>query len=314
MAPVAVVVCGEALIDRITSFDRTVAEVPGGGPYNTARALGRLGVPVAFAGNLSTDASGHLLKGGLAADGVDLSFVTFGREPTTVAEAQLDRKGNATFRFAAAGTSAPNLMPAALRRGLGPEVKALHVGSLGLVLEPMASTLAALLAEEAGRRFVLLDPNIRPALIDEAEPYRKRIESAMKLSTMVKASDDDIAWLYPGLDRDGAARRILELGPSLVVITLGAEGAAGYGAAMRAKVDALPCEVVDTVGAGDIFGAALLAWLHDRSALDLDPQLDEGGLEAALGFACRAACFTCGRPGAAMPTRADIAALSPSAD
>ena len=295
-----IVVCGEALIDMIHNGDGTQRAAPGGGPFNTARALARLGVPTAFLGRISNDAFGQELSGGLSADGVSLEFATFGPEATTIAVADVDREGFAEYEFLVKGTSASNLTREMLPESFGPHVAALHLGTLGLVLEPMASTLVELVQREHDGRVVMLDPNVRPGIAPDDE-YRARLHEVIADSTIVKASDSDLAWLYPDLDHERAAERVLEDGVALVVVTLGAHGAFGAHREFRVKVDAPQVDVVDTIGAGDAFGAAFLAWLHDHDAIKRNLELDGGELRAALDFACLAAALTCARAGADPP-------------
>ncbi len=299
-----IVVAGEALIDVVDGRERA-----GGGPFNTARALARLSVPVAFLGRLSTDARGQSLAGLLERDGVRLHLASTGPEPTTVARARIGAGGVAAYTFDVAGTSAPNLLPAAIPADLGRVVEAVHAGSLGLVLEPMASTLMGLIERERGRRVVMLDPNVRPGLVDDAG-YRERLRRAIAMSDVVKASDSDAAWIFGTDDHEAAADAMLEAGALLAVITLGARGAyARYGSS-RVHLAAPPVEVVDTIGAGDTFGAALAAWMHDHDALHTGFTLTEKDLRAALDYACLAASLTCARAGADPPTRAEVLAAS----
>jgi fructokinase len=303
-----IVVCGEALIDMVPAGDGTLRPMPGGGPFNTARSLGRLGVPTAFLGRLSTDPFGRLLANKLVEDGVDLSLTGYGPEPTTLAVAELDSHGIAAYQFYVRGTSAPNLTAAMLPLQLDPEVNALHAGTLGLVLEPMASSLVELIRRESTNRLVMLDPNIRPALLGDPSAYRRRINSLIELSTIVKASDADVKWLFPELEIEAAADRILAAGARLVVVTLGSHGALGVSDGVRVRVRAPAVEVVDTIGAGDAFGAALLAWLHDHSVLSTTISLSPDQLESALEFACLAASLTCTRAGAEPPSRRELEA------
>ena len=279
----------------------------GGGPFNTARALARLGIPTQFLGRLATDALGEQLRDLLAADGVDLALTSFGAEPTTVAMADVDREGHAAYRFVIDGTSAPGLTPEMLPASLAPQVTALHVGTLGLVLEPMATTIAALVDREHTERLVMVDPNIRPARLNGAAGYRARLDRVIAQSTIVKASDTDVAWLFPTLALPAAAGALLARGPRLVVVTLGADGAFGVSADAEVRVPAPVVEVVDTIGAGDAFGAALLAWLHDHGRLSRDLRLEREELRAALEFACLVASITCTRAGADPPRRAELA-------
>jgi fructokinase len=308
-----IVVAGEALMDMVATRDGTQRPRPGGGPFNTARALARLGVPTAFLGRLSTDAFGRQLADALAADGADLSLTSFGPEPTTLAIADVDSRGYAAYRFVTEGTSAPHLTPAALPASLAADVNALHVGTLGLVLEPIAVTLFELVQRESGRRLVMLDPNIRPALLTDVPRYRGRLDAIMAHSTIVKGSEADLAWLFPDLDVEAAAERLLGHGPRLVIATLGAQGALGVSAGIQARVPAPAVDVVDTIGAGDAFGAALLAWLHEHGALTTDLSLDAAHLRSALEFSCLAASLTCTRPGADPPWRSELGPLEATA-
>jgi fructokinase len=300
-----IVVCGEALIDMIHNGDGTQRAAPGGGPFNTARALARLGIPTGFLGRLSNDKFGRELAELLASDGASLALASVGSEGTTIAVADVDREGLAEYQFLVQGTSAPNLTYDMLPAHLGPKVNALVLGTLGMVLEPMASTLLDLVQREGSGRLVMLDPNIRVGLIPDDE-YRARLHEAIALSTIVKASDADLAWLYPDLSYQRAADRTIDEGARLVVVTLGAEGAYAVHRGFRVAVKAFPVEVVDTIGAGDAFGAALLAWLHDHDAIKPEVSLEADELRAALGFACQAAAITCSRAGADPPWRREM--------
>jgi fructokinase len=304
-----ILVCGEALMDAIEDADGTQRMMPGGGPFNTARALARLGVPTAFLGHLSTDAFGRRLAELLAADGAGLTLASYGPEPTTVAVAKLHGAGLAEYEFVVDGTSAPNLTAAMIPDNLAPDITAIHLGTLGLVLEPMASTLTELIRRVSGQRLVMLDPNIRQTLLSNANEYRQRIDFLISRSTIVKASQDDLAWLYPGLDYEAAAERVLESGVRLAVATLGARGAYAATPDVRLTVDAPPTKVVDTIGAGDAFSAGLLAWLNDHDLLRADLNLKRDELRAAVELACLVASLTVARAGADPPTRADLRKL-----
>jgi len=305
-----IVVCGEALIDMIQNGDGTQRAAPGGGPFNTARALARLGAPTAFLGRLSTDKFGRELSDLLVADGASLQLASVGPEPTTIALADVDTEGLAEYQFLVKGTSAPNLTTEMVPVQLGHEVNAIHLGTLGLVLEPMASTLVELVRREREGRLVMLDPNIRVGLADDTE-YRDRLKTLIAESTIVKASDTDLAWLYPKRSYASAAEQILGEGVRLVVVTLGADGAFSAYRDLRLHVQAPPVEVVDTIGAGDAFGAGLLAWLHDHSLIEPSPSLTEGDLRSALSYACLAASLTCARAGADPPWKREMGGEGP---
>jgi len=302
-----IVVCGEALIDILPAADGTRRPVAGGGPFNCARALARLGAPTSFLGRLSTDGFGVMLRQELEADGADLSLVSYGPEPTTLAVAELDGDGLAEYEFFVQGTSAPNLTRDMLPERLAADVKAVHVGTLGLVLEPMATTLTEMAEREGEQRVLMLDPNIRPRLVTDATEYRGRLDALVARSTIVKASAADLAWLYPESDCEGGAARLLDLGARLVLVTLGAAGALAASSAGTFRVAAPQVKVVDTIGAGDAFGAAVLAWLHDHDALRPDLSLDREELESMVGFACLVAAITCMRAGADPPWRSELA-------
>jgi len=297
-----IVVCGEALIDQIPSPNGRQRETPGGGPFTTARALARLGIPTQFLGRLSTDAFGQQLRDLLAADGADLSLTSFGPEPTTLAIAEVGADGHAAYRFVIDGTSGSNLTRQMVPATFSPDVKALHVGTLGLVFEPVGTTIADLVEREHRKRLVMVDPNIRPSAV----PNRSRLDRILAQSTIVKASDADVTWLYPELDLQSAARALLARGPALVVVTLGSEGAFGVCSGTQVRAAAPSVDVVDTIGAGDAFGAALLAWLSDHDRLDRDLHLDPEELRAALEFACLVASITCTRAGANPPWRSEL--------
>jgi len=291
-------------MDMIRNADGTQHAMPGGGPFNTARALARLGVPTAFLGRLSTDTSGQELAALLAADGVSLELASTGPEPTTIAVADLDRDGFAEYEFLVDGTSAPNLTPSAVTEHLADDVDAIHIGTLGLILEPMASTLAQFALRERAGRLLMIDPNVRPGLVDES--YRDRLDSLIRASTVVKASDRDLAWLYPDRDYAAAAADLLAQGVSLVAVTLGADGAFGAHRDLRLRVAAPPVEVVDTIGAGDAFGAAVLAWLHDHHLIGPSLVLSEDQLRSALDYACLVASLTVARAGADPPWKREL--------
>lgn len=300
-----IVVCGEALIDVIRNADGTSRSAPGGGPFNTARALCRLGAPAAFLGHLSTDEAGRRLASLLTEDSVRLDFVSLGPEPTTTAIAELDGAGGAKYRFVVEGTSVPDLTSEMVPRDFGEDLEGLYFGGLGLALEPVGSTVTELVAREHPKSFLMIDPNVRGGLGPE-DRYRERLLQSMRLSTLVKASDADLAWLYPGVGYEAASRAALELGARAVVVTLGANGAFAVHGGKEVRVAAPRVDVVDTIGAGDAFGAALVAWLRDHDRLRPQLALTEDELRASLEFACLAAAVTCTRAGADPPTRLEL--------
>jgi fructokinase len=304
-----IVVGGEALVDLVEEHD-LLSPVPGGGPFNTAIALGRLGIPVAFLGTLSHDEYGCLLARLLLEAGVDMSLVRRSEAPTPLAVVHRHQDGENTYTFYLTGTSLTDLPPEAVP-ALPEHVSAIHVGTLGLAVDPPAAAYEALLDREARRRTIVLDPNVRPAVFGDQVAYRARFERLARLADVVKLSDDDAAWIYPELELATVIERVLGLGPHLVAITMGPLGAMAASREGRARVPAVPVTVVDTVGAGDSFGAALLAALVDRDALEpgAPRPLDDSLLEEAVEYAVTASAITCTRRGAVPPSRAEIDAF-----
>ncbi len=301
-----IVVGGEALVDLVDEHG-LLSPVPGGGPFNTAIALGRLGIPVAFLGTLSHDEYGGLLARLLLEAGVDMSLVRWSDAPTPVAVVHRHDDGANSYTFYLTGTSLADLPPEAVP-ALPADVWAIHVGTLGLAIDPPAAAYEALLDREAGRRTIVLDPNVRPAVFGDQASYRARFERFARLADIVKLSDDDAAWIYPELDLADVLEHVLGLGPRLVAITMGTLGAVAASREGYARVPAVQVTVVDTVGAGDSFGAALLAALVERDALEpgATRSLDDSLLEEAVEYAVTASAITCTRTGAVPPTRAEL--------
>jgi fructokinase len=295
-----IVVAGEALFDLVLEGTEQLEAHPGGGPFNTARTLGRLEQPVAYLGRLSTDRFGTRLRQLLRDDRVNLDTAVATEDPTTLALAELDAGGVARYRFYAAGTSAQGLTPDAALQALPPRVEMLHVGTLGLVLEPCADAVEAIVERLAGRALIAVDPNCRPSVIDDPERYRARLRRVLAHADLVKVSDEDVAWLDPDRDPVEAARALLAGGASAAVLTRGGDGAVAITAAADVAVAAPAVEVVDTIGAGDAFGGGFLAWWR-RAGLGREALSDMGRLAEATRFACLVAAKTCERRGASPP-------------
>jgi fructokinase len=295
-----ILVGGEALYDLVLDGEASLRAHPGGGPFNTARTIARLQQPVAYLGRLSTDRFGTNLERLLADEGVRLDAVVRTDEPTTLALAEIDADGSAVYRFYERATAAPGLTPEAALAALPPAVSMLHVGTLGLVLEPVATALEAVIEELSGRALIVVDPNVRPAVIHDPDGYRRRLARVVARSDVVKVSEDDLAWLDQGTAAPIAARALLERGPAVVLLTRGADGATVVTSGEQIAVPAPSVSVVDTIGAGDAFGGGFLAWwrAHDRHRDDLR---DTDLVVTATRFAVLVAARTCERPGATPP-------------
>ena len=337
-----IVVAGEVLVDLVVSADGRVDARLGGGPYNTARALARLGAATTFFGGLADDRFGRLLRGALDAEGVAIGVPGPSAAPTTLALVDLDQAGVASYAFYLDGTAAADLDYPALAaafhailadarapvgsdaadddategRAVGPGADAVgggaavavHVGALGLVMEPIGTAVERLLlADVPPGALVMLDPNCRPGAIADRAAYLGRIGRIAARADVVKASVDDLAYLYPGSPAAEAAGLLLAAGPALVLVTDGPHPARAFlpGAVLTVEVPAV--DVVDTIGAGDAFGGGFLAWWSSNGLTRSDlsrPAL----VRAAVQAGAAAAAATCGRPGADPPTLADLQA------
>jgi fructokinase len=300
-----IVVAGESLVDLLVRRDGGVSATPGGGPFNVARALGRLGEPVTFLGRLSTDAFGRLLRARLVADGVDLRLAPATDDPTLLAVADIDEDGIATYQFHSVGSAAVGLSSGDIPDGLPTDTTALHVGTLGLVLEPMASTIAGVIATAPPDVLVMADPNCRPAAITDPVGYRNHLASLFSRVDVVKLSTDDLMWLDPDPDAVDAARRVLARGPAVVLVTNGAGPTRIVSRRNVISVAVPAVTVVDTVGAGDSFGAGFLAaWTRaGRGRAELE---DLSAVTEATRFAVEVGSRTVGRAGADPPTLAEL--------
>jgi fructokinase len=301
-----IVVVGEALIDLLVRPEGRVEAAPGGGPFNTARTIARLGQRVAFAGRLSTDAFGRRLREALAADGVDLELVDSTHDPTTLAVVEAGADGGPDYRFYLDGTSAPGLGPEVVER-LGSPV-ALHVGTLGLVREPLGSTVELAVERMPAETLVMLDLNARPAAMPEEgdrAAWTQRVERLLGRVDVVKASVEDLRWFRPDIAPLDAAVAIVTVGPHVVLVTDGEATVQVVTAAWTRTVDPPRVEVVDAIGAGDAFGGAFLAhWVGDGRGRD--ELADADAVVEATRLAVRVASITCTRAGADPPTATEL--------
>ncbi|MFE7488485.1 carbohydrate kinase [Kitasatospora sp. NPDC057541] len=304
-----ITVVGEAVMDLVRSVHGATTAHPGGSPANVAVGLGRLGHPVALLTRLGQDAHGAQLAAHLAGSGVALVGGVVDDHPTSTAIAHTDVSGGATYEFAITWhLDGPD------PDGLPARSACLHTGSIAATLEPGAGTVRRLMERARGRCTVSYDPNCRPSLMGHPEEARARIESLVASADVVKASDEDLAWLHPGRDVVDVAREWLALGPAVVVVTRGGTGSVGLCREGTVARPAVPVEVTDTVGAGDAFMAGLLDALYRRGLLGADHAdrlhgIDTRALGELLDEASLVSAVTCTRPGANPPTAEELAAF-----
>lgn len=295
-----IVVGGEALVDLVIDPDGAVVAKLGGGPFNTARAIGRLGSDVSFLGALSRDRFGSLLHSELVADGVDDALVQFTGLPTTLASAELDGHGAANYHFYLAETAAPNLhvLP------LPANVSILHIGTLGLVLEPMASSLEAIVHGIGQEVLVLLDPNCRPRITPDRVDYLARLDRMLRRADVIKVSTDDLDFIAPN-DHAAGVQMMLGSGAAVVLHTDGGRGVHVHTAGGEVEVPVPSVVVADTIGAGDAFGGAFAAWWQ-QAGLGRGDLADGDAVRAAVAASVEVAALSCTRVGAQPPRRAEL--------
>lgn len=294
-------VTGEVLIDLIPDgSDRT--PIVGGGPANTAKALSKLGIVTQFIDGISTDNYGQMAKGELVASGVKLDYVKYSDKPTCLALVSVSDSGSASYEFLIENTATFDFTPDWLPNPQAKPLALLHIGTLATVIEPGAPVLFEWAQSVAKVAPIVFDPNIRPAVISDRDLYVKQAERWVAISSAVKVSDEDIKWLYPSLEIEQVVNNWLAKGPSLIVVTYGDKGLAGYRVGEKVSVDAVKVAVADTVGAGDTVGAILVEAIV-KDGLDT---LSGVRLEMMLKRAAKAAAITVSRSGANPPTLKEI--------
>lgn len=307
--------CGEALMDMIplTTSDGQLTYAPhcGGSVFNTTLALGRLGVPTGFFSGLSSDAFGDKIRVSLKESGIDAGLCVIRDEPTTLTFVTLTN-GEARYVFYDEQTAGQLLSPSDLP-DIPEEVSALFFGGISLFREPCGSAYEALLVRESARRTIMLDPNIRPPAINDEEAYRARLSRLLARSDIVRVSDEDLHWMLPGAqEAEDKALMLLERGPSLVILTKGANGSRGYAAGgAYAEAEAYPAEIRDTVGAGDTFNAGVIAELSRSDFLRKGRAgaITSDALLRAMRYGSLAASVTVSRAGADPPWRDELAVM-----
>lgn len=302
-----IVVAGEALIDLVIDVDGGVTAALGGAPFNTARAAARLGAEVRFAGTLSSDRFGRRLRDQLIADGVVVDDAPTTEAPTTLAAAEIDESGAADYRFYIEGTSAPALTPAAVA-DVPVDAATFFTGGLGLVLEPMASTVLGVVETLPSTAMVVVDVNCRPQVITDRPAWAARLDRVLARADLVKVSDEDLRFLDAGRDSRAAAEALLDRGAGAVVVTAGGGRATVVSTDGASDVELPPAAapVVDTIGAGDTFVGGLLAWLDGRRLGGSDLTVEVLADAVRAGHAAAAVVVT--RRGADPPWRAELPA------
>ena len=293
-----ILIAGEALTDIVVDADGARREHPGGSPLNVAVALARLGHDAHLLTAIGDDARGDAIRAHLDESGVQLTPASVRPSRTSTAEAVLDAHGAATYTF--------DLIWDPDTAGLPEAPDAVHTSSIAAVLEPGATTLSALLRSARGSSTISYDPNARPTLMGAPEDVRARIEENIALSDVVKASDEDVAWLYGTEDVEDVAASWRDLGPSLTVLTRGGDGAVAFSASGRVQVAPVQVEVVDTVGAGDTFSAGILDALAAKGLLGADRRemlaaIPSDDLATVLRRAAALSAITVSRAGANPP-------------
>jgi fructokinase len=310
-----IIVCGEALFDVFSDGDTptgfALAARIGGSPFNLATGLARLGAAPMFFGGLSADMFGRKLAAALEREGVDISCAPRPDAATALVTVDIDAAGVPTYTLYGSATAERMVAAGDLAR-VPEDAAAIHVGSYCMAVEPVASTLRELVARQRHRSLIAFDPNVRLTIEPDRGIWIDAIAWMLPMTDLLKISDEDIGHLYPGMTPQAFIDRALGAGVGLVVVTRGGEGVLAATSALAAvDMPAIAVDVVDTVGAGDTFQAALLSWLSrhgllTRAALQA---LDEAALREVLAFAAHAASITCSRRGADLPRLHELHAV-----
>ena len=295
-------VCGEVLIDLIPGLDGNRVAHVGGGPANTAKALARLGLDTHFIDGISTDEYGVAARRELLDDEVKLDLALTSEKPTCLATVTLDASGGASYEFLIGGTATFDFSHSWLPDPSRYKPQVLHIGTLAIVIEPGASLLYDWAIQVAEFAPIVFDPNIRPSVVSDRARYQESVEKWAAISSVIKVSDDDMAWLYPDEKYEAIAQRWLSSGATLVVVTRGSQGLIGFTAGSSVEVPGVKIEVADTVGAGDTVGAIIVEAMVGKGMLNLTGDV----LKSTLQRAALAAGITCSRKGAQPPYKHEL--------
>ena len=297
-------VCGEVLIDLIPVAPGSNDRAPhvGGGPANTAKALARLGHNVHFIDGISTDAYGEMSRDELLADEVKLDLAESSDLPTALAIVSLNENGGASYEFKLENTATFDFSLDWLTDPSKYKPNVLHIGTLVTVIQPGADVLYDWALQVAEFAPIVFDPNIRPVVMGDRDLYEAAVEKWAAISSVIKVSDDDVAWLFPDQSLDDVAERWVRDGAALVVITRGSEGLIGFTADGAVEVPGVKVVVADTVGAGDTVGAIVVEAMVEKGIMALTGDV----LQDVLHRAAKAAAITCSRPGANPPYKHEL--------
>jgi fructokinase len=297
-------VCGEALIDLIPVEPGSELRnaIPGGGPANTAHALARLGIPTEFIGGLSDDEYGQRMRAEFISGRVGLAFTPEHQLPTCLAIVSIAADGGATYEFKIDGTATFAFATENLPDPKLVKPEAIYIGTLATIIEPGASILKDWILQAKDYAPIIYDPNIRSSVISDRSRYQEVVKNWVALSNVVKASEDDLAWLYPDTDPLEIAHIWISQGVQIVVITKGENGIVGVTENQEVSIPGVKVKVIDTVGAGDTVGAVLVEALVEFGLEKLTSEL----LSHTLNRAALAAAITCSRAGANPPTKVEL--------
>ncbi len=310
-----VVVCGESLLDvfqdGLTPTGLKLDAVVGGSPLNVAAGVARLGLNSVFFGAVSSDFLGERIEQSIRAEGISMDAVIACDAPTTLSLVGVDAQGVPSYRFYGHGGADRQLLPEHLAR-VPADVAAFHFGSYACVVEPIGSTIRALIEQRRDSSVISYDPNVRLNVEPRLDVWRDMIDWMSSRAHLIKLSDEDFERLYPDTDIETLAQRWLQRGVKLVMQTRGGEGALAWTSAGHIRVSAPKVQVQDTVGAGDTFQASTLVALAELGLLSpaglAGITLDQ--VRTVAGFAANAAAITCTRRGPDLPRRAELPALA----
>ena len=308
-------VCGEALFDFFSEEDASgqasrvnYKAIAGGSPFNVAVGLRRLGIESALLGGVSNDFLGQRLVQVLKDEGVSQRFLLEFAAPTTLAMVAVGANGSPQYSFRGEGCADRQLTLEHLPT-LGDEIRGVHIGSFSLVVQPIGDTLLSLVKRESGKRLISLDPNVRLNPQPDIQLWRERVAELVKHADLIKVSDEDLHLLYPDQSPESVLQGWLQHRCQLVFLTRGGDGASVFSRQHGSwSQPAVKVVMADTVGAGDTFQAALIAWLTEQQLDSVDglQQLTRAQIDSMLGFAIRAAALTCRKTGPDLPYRQQL--------